>query len=416
MLPKASLTMLDNSVRLVTASLPESEMVTIVIAVKVGTRVERPRERGISHLVEHMVFKGSRRFSSPIDLNAALASIGAYYNASTNMEYTYYVVTCTREHAIEAMDIVSDIVLHPRIPESEFSREKRVVFEEAMGAHQNDDHYVEILFEDLLYQHQSLGWDILGTFKTLRATSRRDVIKFIEQWYQGRRMAVAIVGGGDLRPLRRRATEIFSAVPAGTSRSWKPFVRGKTRQRTKHLFRDERLTTMLYGVPGISLSSPLAIPQELLRQTFGGSISSRLYNRIREEKGLVYDIAADTEYYSDAGQLFVYTQAQDSRAHTVLELILEESRRLVQDKISAKELTTAKEVLYGELAMMPQNQEVLAVHYLKSVLIGGRLVQLGEMRKSISITMLDTVRWLAWMMFWEKPWYLASIGRKSPLR
>ncbi|HTM67957.1 MAG TPA: pitrilysin family protein [Candidatus Binatia bacterium] len=414
MLPRASLTALDNSIRLVTAPVPASEMTTVIIAVKVGARAERPDERGISHLVEHQVFKGSRQFASPIELNAALASIGAYYNASTNMEYTYFVVNCPQKNAMKALEIVSDIVLHPRIPESEFTREKRVVFEEVMSARQNDDHYAEILLEDLMYQHQPLGWDILGTFKTLRAIDRRRTLGFIKRWYEGRRMAVALVGGGDLGKLRRRAAALFSEVPEGTSRNWRPFWRGKTRRRVRHLYRDEKLTTLMYGVPGISMNSPLAVPSELLRQVFGGPISSRLYDRVREQKGLVYDIMADTTHYSDAGHLSVHTQASERNAPRVLELILEESRRLVKDKITAKELSTAKEVLFGELASMPENQESLAAYYVRGVLIAGRLTQLAELRKTIAMTELDTVRWLAWMMFWKKPWYLASIGRSSP--
>ena len=415
MLPRAKLSVLPNSLRLVTASLPDSELTTAVIAVKTGARSERPDERGISHLVEHQIFKSSQQYATSAELNAALAAIGAYYNASTNMEYTYYTVSAPIKHAEAAIAILSDIVLHPRFLEKEFEREKRVVFEELFRSHQQDDSYVEILFEDLMYQHQPLGWDIGGSLRTVRSLTRQKVQNYVRTWYAGRRMAVAIVGGGDMRKLQKQAVKIFSHVPEGKSRAWKPFHRGKTRLRARHRASGDKLTTMMIGVPGVNMGSPLMVPQELLRQVFGGATSSRLYNRVREKEGLVYDIFASCDYYSDAGHMAVCTSASAGHVRKVFSDILDEMRKIVEVKITPTELKSAKAVLFSELASIRDDHEELAAHYLKHVLIGGRLVQLQETWKTINTTSLETVQWLAWMMFWKKPWYVASIGPVKPL-
>ncbi|MFH1145666.1 MAG: pitrilysin family protein [bacterium] len=413
MLPIAKLKTLANGVRIVTVPLPASEISTIVVAIKAGTRGERPHERGIAHLAEHLVFKGTTAYPTPQAVNAAVADIGGNVNAGTSLEYTFFIIEAPKLFIRKAFSIVSDIVLRPLIPASEFSRERKVVYEESLQGRQDDSSYAEVLFEDLLYGHQPLGWDITGTIKTLRSLRSADIRRYINRWYTPNHMAVAILGGGSIDQILTEAIALYGTLPACSSPSWRPYRRLPIHKQQRHLHRDDPVTALTMGVPALSIHSPLVEAQKLLDEALAGNFASRLYNRLREKEGLVYDISSESEFYSDAGHTAVSTEAETKNAQRVVEAIREEYGRLVRVPLSAKELKQAKISYLGKLASLPEEHEDLALYYLVPLLLTNRLPQMERTEQRIQAVKLDTIRRLSKRLFNTKNYFLASIGKEQ---
>lgn len=414
MLPKARIKTLHNRVRIVSAAIPQSELITIMIAVRAGARGETKGIRGISHVLEHQVFKGSENFCSPQDLNEAIASIGATYNAATNMEYTYFIIEAPKEHGIDALEILADAVLKPRFPEDEFSREKKVVLEEVLRAKAEDSYYLSILFEDLMYQHQPLGWDINGTMTSVRGLTRRQVQTYHRNWYTGNRMAVALVGAGNLKKIEKRTSELFRSLPVGKARKWKPFARKKEWKRRRHLKRNEDLVSLIVGTPGLTMRSSMRPAQAIIEEALSGVTSSRLYDRLREREGMVYEIFGGSEYYSDGGHFSVSTQTDPKHADKVLAHILEEFERMKVDPLSTKEFRIAKASIRAGVSSVPENHEAFGVYLLKQLLFSRKIVQLAEYQKMVAAMDIGAVRRLSRELFRKKDYVVASLGPKQP--
>ena len=415
MLPEPKLKTLPNGVRVVTSSVPSSEITTVVVAFRAGTRGEKKRLRGIAHFTEHLLFKGTKRFPLPKDVNDAVSAIGGYLNATTNIEYTYYVMQVANHSAEKAMEILTEMTTRPRVPESEFETERPVVIDEMLQAKQNDTDQIEILFEDLIYEHQPLGWDITGTKKSLASVKRKDVLAWMHDWYVGRACAVIVVGGGDMARLSRKAAKAFGGLRAGRPPAWKPFKRHvNTKPVTRHLTRKEPLTTMMVGYPTRGFSSPMAEPLRILNIILGVNTTSRLYDRVREQGGLAYDISSLTELYSDVGHIVAWTQVEPKHADAALRGILEEFRRLNVDPVTQKEFSAAKELRLAHLKALLEDQESLVKHFMKDLFIMRRIRSIRDIIRSSEAVTLDQVREVAKRVFVPERWFMASIGARKP--
>jgi predicted Zn-dependent peptidase len=413
MLPAAKLTTLKNGTRVVIAP-SQSELTTIVVAVRAGARCETPRTRGLAHLVEHQVFKGGKLYPTAEEVNAAIAAIGATYNASTNMEFTYYVIECAKERASEAYRILSDLYLRPRFDPAEFGKEKMVVLSELLRSHVDQGYYLSILFEDMLYGHQPLGWDINGTIRTLRKLRRADVLAYARAWHVGRGTCVLFLGGGDLRALARQAARDFSALPRGKAARWRPYVRREPTRRVRHLGRNDDMTAIMVGWAGRRQGAKDVPAQNALAEALAGVTSSRLYNRLREREGLVYEIYGGSEYYSDAGHMYVTTEARPRDADRVAAVILEELDRAIDVPFSEDEVATAKAQMLNVVARAPEDRESLAHVYFKSLFFEGKLRQLAAVRQEIqALTAADVNRVARALLRGGR--FVASIGRR-PLK
>lgn len=413
MLPIAKLRTLKNGARIVTAATP-SELTTIVFAVRAGARCETPGTRGLAHLVEHQVFKGGSLYPTAEEVNAAVASIGATYNASTNMEFTYYVIECAKARAAEAYRILSDVFLRPRFDPKEFTREKMVVLEEILRSRVDQTYYLSIIFEDLLYGHQPLGRDINGTLRSVRALTRTDVVRFVRRRYVGRNVCALFIGGGDLGALASAAARDLALLPRGAATRWKPYRPAAAKRSVRHLRRDDEMTAIMAGVPGVAAGSRLRRVQDALGEALAGPTSSRLYNRLREREGLVYEIFGGSEHYSDASHVFALTETDPKHAERVVGIVLEEFRRAAEVPFGKDEIASAKAQLLAAVARAPEDRERLAREYFCSIFFEGGLRQLSRTKADIEAVTAEEVNRLARRVFAGRR-YVASVGKK-PLR
>ena len=415
MLPDASLKTLSNGARILVSPMHWSEITTIVVAFRAGSRGEKASRRGLAHFTEHLLFKGSEKNPTPHEMNERVSEIGGYLNASTNIEYTYYIMQVDKKYAEGALDYLADMTMHPRILKDEFAAERDVVIDEMLMSHQDDTAHAEILFEDMLYEHQPLGWDIIGTKKTLARLGPQDVIDWMKTWYIGSNAAVMLVGGGDLHRLGQKAATLFEELPSGHSPAWKPFRRHILRSsKVRHLQRDEALTTMMIGYPTPGFKSPMAEPLRLASAVLGNILTSRLYERVREKEGLAYDISTLTELYSDAGHIAAYTQAPTAMVDRTLKATLEEFHRFVVDPITQKEFEEAMALRLAHLKSLTEDQETLVKHYMKDLFLMRRLRSIEEILEATQSVSLEHTRHVVKKTFVPKRWYLASIGAKKP--
>ncbi len=412
MLPVAKVRTLKNGVRVVTAP-TGSELTTIVFAVRAGARCETARTRGLAHLVEHQMFKGGSLYPTAEEVNAAVASIGATYNASTNMEFTYYVIECAKARAAEAYRILADVFLRPRFDPKEFTREKMVVLEEILRSRVDQTYYLSIIFEDLLYGHQPLGRDINGTIRTVRSLTRAHVRRFVRERYVGRDVCALFIGGGELKALASAAARDFSVLPRGRAARWKPYRPAPSKRSVRHLMRDDEMTAIMAGVPGVRAGSRLRRVQDALGEALAGPTSSRLYNRLREREGLVYEIFGGAEHYSDASHLFALTETDPKHADKVVGIVLEEFARAAAVPFGEDEIAAAKAQLLAAVARAPEDRERLAREYFCSIFFEGGLRQLARTKADIEAVDAAAVNRLARRLFVGRR-FIASIGKRPP--
>ncbi len=401
--------------RIVTSPMPWSEITTMIVAFRAGSRGEPKGLRGIAHFAEHMLFKGTEKYPLAKDINEAVAELGGYVNATTNVEYTYYVMQVANHSAGRAIQILADMTLHPRLPDKEFDIERPVVIDEMIQSHHDDIGRCEILFEDLMYEHQPLGWDISGTIKSLKGIRRGDVAAWLKAWYVGRTCSVIMCGGADMRSLAKVASRAFAGLPAGRPPAWKPFRRHANNEPiARHLSRKVPLTTMMVGYPAPDFGSRRAESLRMLNIVLGVNQSSRLYDRIREKEGLTYEISSMTEMYGDAGHILAATQVQPEHVDAALRGILEEFKRLNAEPVSMKEFRAAKELRLAHLKALMEDQETLVKHYMKDLFMMKRIRPVKSIIKETESVTLEDVRLTAKRVFRPERWYMASIGRRKP--
>ncbi|MFH1621028.1 MAG: pitrilysin family protein [Patescibacteria group bacterium] len=404
-----------NGLKYLTLPVPESEMTTIFFGIPTGARHESPKKRGIAHFIEHLFFKGCRRYPSPIALNEAVATLGGSFNGATTEEYTYFTIEVPNNFAVDAVDLAYEVLFYPRILKEELTRERKVVFDELLESRMDEACHVEILFDNLMYENQPLGWDVNGTFSTMHALTRSDIMRFFKQWYGVNNMTIIVVGGASFSAVTKRIAKRFGSIKPIQLPKFQPYRRTGTGPHVRHIHSDIPLTYFMVGVPTVPLRSPLVETQKLLDQVYGGSGYSRLYSRIRDQEGLSYELSISSDMYSDAGHTAVFVAAKTREAQKTLAHIVEECAGLVSCPVSAKELRLAKAVLASEIISISEDPVSLAVHYFTYLNFVGMLRRPEEIEASMQAVTLTAIRAFAKRLFDRPEYCLASIGAK-PLK
>ncbi len=329
---------LKNGLRIVGEQMPHVRSVSVGIWVGVGSRAETAAENGISHFMEHMLFKGTEKRSA-VQIACEMDAIGGNLNAFTTREITCYYAKCVDTDVETVFDILSDMYKNSRLAEEETELERGVILEEISMYEDSPEDVAQEMLAGLVWENDPLGRGIAGTRETVGGISAEGLRCFMKKYYTARNTVLAVAGSFDEEKIRELAEQYFGEVPSGdvyTDYGAVPFCPGK-RVREK----DIEQTHIAIGYPGLSQDASEKYQMAALCGAFGGGMSSRLFQKIREEKGLAYTIYATPESFKNAGMLNIYAGVSPENADLVSGLIRAEIEDILQNGLTEAEISRA---------------------------------------------------------------------------
>lgn len=369
------LTTLKNGLRVASEFLPGVESVAVAVTVGAGARYENDNESGISHLLEHMAFKGTKTRSAR-DIAEAFDNIGGHSNAYTSMDMTVYFVKVLKSELRLAVDILGDIMQNSVFAEEELVREKDVIIQEIAMHQDTPDDLIMDYFEERAFPDQPLGRSILSTEEHINATTRDEIIRYMQAHYKPPRMTLTAAGNLKHEEFVALAEEYFALPksPAGPA-----FEAGQYGGGDVRIERDLEQLHLAFGLPAVSIHSPDLYTLQMYSGILGGGMSSRLFQEVREKRGLTYTVYASGSVYEDCGLLSVYAAAAPEKAQE-LSGVLAEQIALMGSGITDEELQRAKNQQKADLLMARENPQTVATW------IGRHLLMFGQYRHAADIT------------------------------
>jgi predicted Zn-dependent peptidase len=406
---------LPNGIRVVTETMPEVRSVAVGVWVETGSRMEPEPRGGISHLIEHLVFKGTHSRSAE-DIARAIDSVGGQMDAFTAKEYTCFYVSVLDEHLPLAVDVLTDILMHPRCAPEDLEKEKAVVFQEIKMVEDTPDDLIHDLFAEQVWAGHPLGRPILGRWDIVRGLDREVVLSYFGEEYAPPRIIVAVAGHAE----HDRVVDMFASRFNGFTRQAVPHVLTPPRLHAGvHVVRKplEQVQVVL-GFPGIPDTAPERYALFLLNDVIGGSMSSRLFQEIRERQALVYSVHSSNQGYRDGGLFYIYAGTDAANLAKVLKALLKEVRALKKDGIAADELRRAKEHLKGSLMLSLESTSARMNRLGKQEMRFGSFLSMHEMLAAIDGVALEELQALIHRVFDESQLALMTLGpvdrRKLP--
>jgi predicted Zn-dependent peptidase len=381
---------LPNGLTLITEAMPHVRSVAIGVWLKRGSRHETPAQAGISHFIEHMVFKGTRNRSAET-IAAEMDSIGGHMDAFTAKEYAAFHLKVLDEHLPVAVDVLGDIVMNPLFDPMELVKERKVIFEEINMVEDTPDDLVVELFTEVFWPDHPLGRPILGTKRSVGKFGRSDLAAFFKAVYRPGNIVVAAAGHLEHEPLSKLVARHFGALePGETPMKVRP-PRAAARIVTRSKKELEQVHLCL-GTPALRQTHEDRYGSYILNTMLGGSMSSRLFQNVREKRGLVYSIASGVSSYSDAGNLTVYAGTSLDAVNEVVRLTVEEIKRLKTERVAPDELRRAKDHLKGSLMLSLENTGSRMSHLARQEIYFGRQIDLDETLRGIEAVSADDVQ------------------------
>lgn len=400
---------LNNKLKLVTHQMPDMQSVALGIWVSVGARFETKENKGIAHFLEHLLFKGSKRFSCR-KLKESIEGVGGSLNGFTSEEFCCYLTKLPGKYLPMALDVLSDMVLNPLLSETEIKKEKSVVIEEIKMYRDLPQHYVHHLLDELLWPAHPLGMGILGTVESISGMTRKDISLFKEKYYTSPNIVIASCGNLDAGEILGKIDKIF---PVHKTNAKGRFLNVKVRQtkaRLKILNKNTEQTHLALGFHGLQRNDPNRYVLALLHVILGANMSSRLFDEVREKRGLAYEIGTQVKYLSDTGTFIVHAGIDNKKVKSCVEVVLKELEKIKQELVSEREFRRAKEFYIGQLSMSLEDTLDHMLWLGESTITLDKVYTLDEVINEIDKINLQDLKELARVIFRRENRNLALIG------
>lgn len=397
-------TTLESGLRVVTHTMDAVETVSVGVFVDAGTRNEPVEINGVAHMLEHMAFKGTKRRSA-LDIVAEIEEVGGHLNAYTSREHTAYYAKVLKEDAPLAVDILADILQHSTFEPEELDRERSVVLQEIGQAHDTPDDLVFDHFQATAFPDQPLGRPVLGDAERVGGMSRDAIIGYMDQAYGAGSMVLSAAGMIEHDHLVALARHLFRDLP-----DRRPLGNEEAEYRGgAHLEdRDLEQVHLTVGFPGVGMHDPDIYAATVMSTLLGGGMSSRLFQEIRERRGLVYSIHSYSSCYSDCGLFGIYAGTGEEEIEELMPVLADEIRRLA-GSLDEGEVRRARNQMKAATLMSLESTSSRAEQLGEQMLVFGRPLPIDEIVARIDAVDIDAVRRVANRIFGGHP-SLAAIG------
>ena len=400
---------LPNGVQVVVAPLKERRSASLGIWIHAGGRDETKKTNGTAHFLEHLVFKGTPNRSAK-QIKEAIEGIGGSLNAFTSEEYTCFLSKTSDRYLSRAFDVLSDMVLNASLDTKDIEKERTVIMEEVKMTQDHPSELVEEVFSELIWPDHALGRPLAGTLDSVRALTRQDLVDFKDKFYSSGRITIAASGAVTLKELVSLTNGVFLKNKKLEKKQKDLFRSRQAGHRLKVLPKKTEQTHLVLGVHAPAKEHPDQYALDILSVILGGNMSSRLFNEVREEKGLAYDISSYVRRYNDTGAFMVSAGVDNHKAKEALGTIVTELKKIVKEPPPEEELDRAKEFYIGQMELGLESTMNHMLWVGESMLSLGRCKTPDEVIKHVTRIKPADIRRIAKSIFKAENCNLAVVG------
>ena len=398
-------TTLKNGLRVITDYVPEMDSIAAGVWADVGTRHEDLAHNGVAHMVEHMLFKGTPTRNA-LEIGEQIENVGGQMNAYTSREVTAYYVHLLKQDLPLALDVIGDIVQNPLFPEDELEKERDVILQEIGMTNDTPDDLIFDQYQETAYPGQALGAPILGTSEIVSNMQRETLFEYVRRFYTSGRLVVSVAGGVDHDSVVNEAEKIFSNLGEDSEQKYKDAdYKGGENRDEKPLEQSH----VVLGFRGIAKNDPDYYAAVLLSTVLGGGMSSRLFQEIREKRGLVYSVYSSHTAFHDCGQLEIYAGTGPDKLPELIPVITGEVQKMIQDCISSDELARAKSQIKASMLMSRESMLSRANRQAKHLINFNEDLDMTKLVERVDAITPDQICAMAQRIFTSRP-TLAGLG------
>lgn len=385
---------LDNGLRVILAPMAGLKSATAIVLCGAGSRYETQKTMGISHFLEHMFFKGTKKRPTAMDVATEIDAMGGVNNAFTSKEYTGYFIKAAATHIEHILEIISDMLHNSLVKNEEFERERNVILQEIHMRHDDPKIHVLDLIEEVVFgREQPLGWDTAGTPKVIKAQTRQQMIDYIGERYFPNNMVLVVAGAFDKKAVLEAIKKYYGHTKTQEVTNFLPYVEKQKKLQMEIDRRKVAQSAIALAFKGISYFDDDRYALDVLSAVLGGGMSSRMFNEVREKRGLAYYVRTAGECYHDSGVLLTYAGVDLPKTEEAMKVIIGEYAKIRDEKVGEKELSKAKETIKGHMALGFEDSMGVAQFYGFAELLENKIRTFeSEVEKIDEVTSADVLR------------------------
>ncbi len=406
-------TVLDNGLRVVTATMPHTHSVSVCFFVGVGSRYESDSIAGASHFIEHLLFRGTDRRPTAREISEAIEGVGGIINGGTDRETTVYWCKVARHHFSLALDVLADMLLHPRFEAGDIEKERQVIIEEIKMGYDSPPQRVSLLIDELLWPSHPLGRDIAGSKESVSAIPRQAMLDYLKRHYMPSDIVVSVAGG---IKHQEAVAAVNQALGGWSGRAKLPVYKPYKEHIGRRLCvepREIEQAHMCLALPGLSLFHPQRFVLDLLNIVLGEGMSSRLFCEVRDRLGLAYSINSFVEHFADTGSITIYAGVKPENLPVTIRVILEQLSRLKEEVVFEPELSKAKELAKGRLLLRMEDSRSVAGWVGGQEILTGQILDIDQVLAIVDDITADGIQKLARELMVADRLRLAVVGPVS---
>lgn len=407
---KFSKRVLSNGLTIIEVPSSDAESVVVDFFVKTGSRSESAKENGISHFLEHFLFKGSKKYPSALAISSLIDAIGGEMNANTGKEHTQFYIKAASKHLPLIFEVLTDMVQNPLLDPVELEKEKGVIMEEINMYKDTPMIEIENVLEKTMWPKEPLGRDIAGTKETVAKFNRGMFLNYIDGHYQAPNIILGVSGKYNPKKLHRLIVKHWLEYPKKEFCGWVKTRDRQTSSRIKIEYKKTEQAHLALGFKGFAYGDKRNYAQSVLAAVLGGGMSSRLFIEVREKRGLAYYVRAGGGNYQDTGIFNIGAGVQIGKIEEALKVILDELKKIKDKKIDAKELSKAKEYIKGKSILALEDNQVRLDWFLEHAAFYPKIEKPDEVFKKIDKISVVDVQSVAKQLFQNRNITLAVIG------
>lgn len=403
-------TTLDNGLRLLTAPMPGMRSASVAFFFTVGSRYESGELAGVSHFIEHMLFKGTQRYPTARLISEAIEGVGGIFNGSTGKEITNYTAKVPGEQLSLVMGVMADMVRRPLFDAHEIEKERAVIIEELSATHDDPQEWVNLLIDEVMWPGLPLGRDDAGFVETVAQMTRESMLKYLHQYYRPNSLVISVAGNIDQAEVIQRTHELFGDWEAGTHPDLTKSLPPSDTLPVAMIKKETEQTNICLATLGAAYTSPDYYPLLLINGILGDGMSSRLFQTIREEKGLAYDIGSYFNSYNETGSMVVSAGVDPAQTEPAIKAIIGELHQLCEVPVPVEELDRIKAYVRGGILLGLEGTQQVAAWLGGQESLRNRVMDVDEMTARIDAVTPENIQRVAQACFAPEWRRLAIIG------